>query len=346
MRGHRLISILSVGLLASATIVAAQPAKKKAPAKPKDTTAAPATPKDAGSGSGSAVDMPEDPPPKDMEGKDENPGAPTAATVETEVVAQAPPPKPKRVGYPIEEALRPITMPKNMSEVSLGPHAQLDPYAGADALHARFGINDKAQIGVTYLFAGIYDDPATPAMVDDSLGVHGGKAVGLDFTYTIRHWAAARIAVPMYISPFAIALQLGAPLKFTFNDKFAVGGFDDLLTIRLKEFPPTFYQEAQNAAAAEASRTMTQQSRGSLRFSTFGIWQYSMKTAVVGRLGVNVDDFSTTKTGGVGTGLTSFMRLGFDYTIRNYLDLGLSLGFDDLAHLGTFGPAGVINFRI
>jgi hypothetical protein len=91
---------------------------------------------------------------------------------------------------------------------------------------------------------------------------------------------------------------------------------------------------------------MTQQSRGSLRFSTFGIWQYSMKTAVVGRLGVNVDDFSTTKTGGVGTGLTSFMRLGFDYTIRNYLDLGLSLGFDDLAHLGTFGPAGVINFRI
>jgi len=341
MRGHRLISIFSVGLLASATIVAAQPAKKKAPAKP--TPAAP--PKDAGSGSGSAVDMPEDPPPKDMEGKEENPGAPKAATVETEVVAQAPPPKPKRVGYPIEEALRPVTMPKNMSEVSLAPHARVSPYAGADALRARFGINNKAQIAVTYLFAGIYDDPQTET--EDTVGIHGGKAVGIDFTYMIKDWVGVRIGVPMYISPFAMSLQLGAPLKFTFGEKYAIGGFDDLLNIKLYQFPPTFYQEEENAFLANGQRRNDVENKGVLRFSMFGIYQYRTKTALIGRFGLNLDDFSTSATmDQAGTGFTTFARVGVDYTIRKYLDLGLSLGFDDLAHGGSFGPAGVINFRI
>jgi len=357
MRVRRLISILAVGLLASATVIAAPP--KKAPAKPAPKDAPKDAPKPAGGatgagsgsaaggGSGSAVDMPEDAPPKDMEGKDENPGAPKGATVEanTEVRVVAPPPKIKRGAYPIEEVQRPITMPRNMSEVSLGPHAQLSPYFGADALRARYGVTDKAQIGVTYVFAGIYDDPAT--VTDDSLGLHAGKAVGVDLTVMLKTWAAVRVAVPMYISPFALAVQLGAPLKFTFGDKFAIGGFDDLLTIRLKGFPPTFYQEFYNAAAADTLQmSSTVQSRGSLRFSTFGIYQYKPKTALVGRLGVNADDFSTTKTGGVGTGLTTFARIGFDYTWKTYLDLGLSLGFDDLAHGGSFGPAGLLNFRI
>src|SRR5678815_2891276 len=123
MRVRRLISVLTVGLLASATVIAAPP-KKAAPAKPKD--APKDAPKDpaggaagagsgsaAGGGSGSAVEMPEDPPPKDMEGKEENPGAPHGATTEAEVRGVAPPPKVKRTGYPIEEVLRPVTMPKN-----------------------------------------------------------------------------------------------------------------------------------------------------------------------------------------------------------------------------------------
>ena len=85
--------------------------------------------------------MTEDPPPGDIEGRDENPDAPRGIGVETKPVVEKPV-KAKRGSYPIEEAMRPITLPQNMSEVGIGPHAQLSPYQGSDALRARYGITD------------------------------------------------------------------------------------------------------------------------------------------------------------------------------------------------------------
>ena len=87
MTVRRLLSILSVSAVASVTVVAAQPKKPapkgdaKAPAPAMGSAAAPAP--DAGSAAGSAVTMPEDPPPKDWEGKDENPGAPGEGSAES-----------------------------------------------------------------------------------------------------------------------------------------------------------------------------------------------------------------------------------------------------------------------
>jgi len=159
MSARRLIPILSAGLIASATVVAAQPkapARKAAPKKgplapakdapakdaPAAATPAPAAPaKDAptaagtpaGAGEGSAVQMAEDPPPSDLSGTAENPNAPRSL-VEAEapaVVAPAPRPTPK-IGFPIEEAQRSITLPQNMSEVSIAPHAVVSPYAGSE----------------------------------------------------------------------------------------------------------------------------------------------------------------------------------------------------------------------
>jgi len=145
MSVRRLVSALSVCLVvASATVVVAQPKKNdpkaKAPVAPaKDAAPAAGSGSDAGSGAaagsdaGSAVQMAEDPPPSDMEGTNENPDAPkTIGDTKDEPVPVAV--KKARSGYPIEEVWRPITLPANMSEVSIAPHPQVPPDAGPGGL--------------------------------------------------------------------------------------------------------------------------------------------------------------------------------------------------------------------
>jgi hypothetical protein len=350
MTVRRLIPIL-VSVFASVTIVAAQPKKPATKKTDKKGSAAPVAgsgsataptpdPAAAGAGSGSAVQMTEDPPPKDIEGRDENPDAPKG-TGEPDVPAVVVAVKP-RAGYPIEESMRPINLPANMSEVAIGPHLQVSPFAASDALRARYGITRKVQLGLTYVYGGIYDDPAT---VEEKQTFHGGKAVGLDVTVLLTDWAAIRVGVPVYIKPVAVSIAIGVPLKFRIGNKFALGGLDDLLNIKVKRFAPSFYQEFQNALGAARDATNTAQSAGELRFSAFGIYNRTPKTAIIGRFGALMEDFATGKTS-AGGGLTYFMRAGVDYTPRKYLDLGISVGFDDLAETGSFGPAGYLAFRI
>ena len=360
MRVRRLVSVLCVVLVSAATsVVVAQPkggakkapASKKgpvAPAKDAPTPAPTPTPAPspapaagsgsaapaAGSGAGSAVQMAEDPPPADMEGTNENPDAPKGTGDGSAAVIVVAPVK-KKSGYPIEESQRPITLPQNMSEVSLAPHAQVKPYAGADALRARYGITRQVQLGLTYLLGGVFNDPKT--LTSDKIGFHPGKAVGLDVTVLLQDWLAVKVGVPVYIDPVAVGLTLGAPMKFIFTDKLALGGMDELLTFKLHKFVPSFYQEAANAAhAAEPSGTIT--SKGSLRPTVFGQYQQAPKLVLYGRFGINFEDF--------GNNATAFIRAGFNYSPRRYLDFGLSLGFDDLSVSGSFAPAGLLAVRI
>lgn len=353
MTVRRLISVLSVVLVASATIVVAQPKKggaKKTPVAPAKTPVAPAktpapTPASgsgsaaaaAGSDAGSAVQMAEDPPPNDMEGTNENPDAPKTGDGSDAPIVAAPVAK-KAAGYPIEESQRPITLPKNMSEVSINPHAQVKPFAGSMALRARYGITRQAQLGLTYLLGGAFDDPKT---TESKVGFHPGKAVGLDLTVLIQDWLAVRIGVPVYIDPVAVSLELGAPVKFILTDKFALGGLDDLLNIRIAKFAPTFYQEAENAGNAAGYASNTALSPGSLHISAYGIYQYKPNFAIIGRFGVNFSDFSDTLHSS-----TTFIRAGFDFSPRKFLDVGLSLGWDDLSISGGFAPAGYLAVRI
>lgn len=355
MTVRRLVSVLSVCLVASATVVAAQPKKQPAPAKAKGAPAAPAPAKDAppapapdaaagsaaGSGSGSAVEMTEDPPPSDMEGTNENPDAPrgTNDTVVVAPVVKAAP----RAGYPIEEALRPITLPQNMSEVSLDAHAQIDPYAGASTLRARYGITRQIQLGLSYLIGGVYAAKDF-GETSGSTKFHPGKAVGLDVTVLLTNWVGVKVGVPVYVNPLALSLSLGAPMKFVFTDKFAIGGLDDLLNIRIKRFPPSFYQEAQNAGNKAADESHTTLSRGQIRISIYGIYQQSPKLAIIGRAGLNFEDLGSGKTNIGDT--TSFLRAGLQYSVRKSVDVGGSLGFDDLAHNGSFAPAAYLAIRI
>jgi len=355
----RLLSLLSICVVASATVsvVVAQPKKapapapKKAPVAPaKEPVAAPGPTPTAGSGSAAPAPpaAPEEPPPKDIEGRSENPGNPGGVLVEEPKIVVAPVKKAPVGGYPIEEYLRPINLPANMSEVSIGPHAQVGGagtrFAGADALRARYGITREVQLGLTYVLGGVYDDPATP---DDKIGFHSGKAVGLDLTVLLANWIGVRVGVPVYTKPVAFSLAIGVPIRFQVGDKFTIGGLEDLLNIKLSNFAPSFYQELTNADNANRDKTNATRSDGQLRISGYGIYQYKMKTAFIGRIGFNLEDFASTKTqSNAGGGISYFLRAGVQWTPRGFVDLGLSLGFDDLASYGSFGPAGFLAFRI
>jgi hypothetical protein len=330
---RRLVSALSVvvGVVASATVVVAQP---KAPADP----AAPAAP-DAGS----AVQMADEPPPADMDGVNENPDAPKTLGGGDSASVTVTAPAKLTGGYPIEEAARPITLPQNMSEVSLDPHIQVSPAMASTALRARYGITRQVQLGVTYLFGGLYDDPETPM---EKTAFHPGKAVGIDVTVLVQKWMGVKVGVPVYVDPGAVGVTLGAPMRFRFGERLTIGGMDDLVHVAVEKFAPSLYQEGFNALAAATSlNSNTIQSRGALHFSGYGIYQYLPKLAIIGRAAVHLEDFSPNRTDG-GGGITTSIRGGFQYTPRKFLDLGLSLGFDDLAHGGTFSPAGFLAVRI
>ncbi len=365
---RRLISILGVAVVATGSLVAAAPAAKKKPAKPatpvapaKDPTSAVGSAAGgaagAGSGSaaaggdasGSAVQPIEDTPPSDMNGTSENPDTPHAATGEEPASATGPTVK-KPTGYPIQEVLRPITLPQNISEISIAPHLQVSPFLANDAVHARYGITSKVQIGITYAYFGAYDRSVVNTALPSKIGVHSGKAFGVDVTVLLQDWLAVRVGVPFYVNPTAFGLQLGVPIKFTFGDKFAIGGLDDLLTLRLSKFVPTFYQEVYNAQAAQHDTTNTQQSNGHLRFSFYGEYQQSEKLAFIGRIGLDSDLGATSGGGGAGTnsaaGTATFIRAGLQYSPRRSFDIGGSIGWDDLTTLGTFGPQLFLALRI
>lgn len=346
---------LLVCLLATFAVAMAQPKKKGAPAPAKEPAPAPVPA--AGSGSADAPPPADEGPPPDMEGKDENPGAPKGATIDEPVVVKPAEVKPKRTGYPTEEVLRPITLPKNMAEVAIGPRAALDlddevGYAGSDTLRARYGITSQVQIGLNYALGGIYDDPKT---TEDKIKFKPGKAIELAVTYKIREFIGVKLGVPVWIykpadtsdsSAPAVGLNIGVPLKFVFGEKFAIGGLDDLLSIKITQFAPSMEYEYLNAYRAQARDTNTSTSAGFIRFGAYGVYQKSSQLALIGRVAVQLEDFSTTRSEGSDGGVTTLMRAGLEYTVKSYLDLGISIGFDDLSDLGSFGPQGLLAFRI
>jgi hypothetical protein len=384
---RRVVSLLSVGLVASATIVAAAPKKggKVAPAKDatgsgsgsasgsgsgsgsasgsgsgkgSGTAAKPGKidpnatviGADGGGGAGSSVQMTEDAPPKDINGTDENPDAPKTDTGATTVTATAPA-RPRE--YPMEEVLRPITLPEGLAEVSIAPHFEIDDnnrngFSGGDALRARYGITKKIQVGLQYIFAAGYHDPASANM---KLGLHPGKAVGLDVTYLLTSWVGVKVGFPLYVSPVALSVTIGVPIKFVFGNKWAVGGMDDLFNFKLYQFAPTFYFEYDNAlAAAQISGMLNPvEPTGYLRLSGYGIYQASKQLAILGRVGIvsPIGNYGGPTAGsGSSASTTIFLRAGIEYTVKKYLDLGATLGFDDLSQNGSFGPSGYLAVRI
>jgi len=353
---RRFLSVSSVVVIATGAALA-QPKKddKKTPAGAAPAPAAgsaPAAGPATGSATpaaadGSAVAPIEDAPPSDMEGRDENPDSPRGTEDKVSVVAGPVTPKPS--GYPVELSQRPITLPANMAEVAIGPHLVAKPYASTDALRARYGITPKIQLGLTYLMYGAYRENAVDTMsTSDKLGFHPGKAGGLDVTVLIQNWVGVRVGLPMYLDPFAMGLAVGAPLKFKFGDKLAIGGMDDLLTFALPvgaEFAPSLYHEFINAERANRDINNTAQSAGLLRFSAYANYQQKPNLAIIGRAALQFEDFSARLTNAGGGSATS-IHGGVSFTPKKFLDVGATLGFDDLATVGSFALSGFLAARI
>jgi hypothetical protein len=194
------------------------------------------------------------------------------------------------------------------------------------------------------MLGGLFRDPQ---MFGAGQAFHSGKAIGLDVTVLLQDWVGVSLGVPVYITPVAASVAIGAPMKFTFGENYAIGGLDDLINLRIEKFAPSFYQEQQNAVGAANAATNTVQSQGEFRVSLYGIYQYHPDFAIIARTGIQAEDFASGKSSAcLGECMTTFLRAGFQYSPRTFLDLGLSIGFDDLAHGGSFSPAGFLAIRI
>ncbi len=342
---RRLISVSSVVFASSAALAQPKAPAAGAPVVPPAPVTGAATPAAA---DGAAVQPIEDSPPGDIEGRDENPDAPrgtepTASVTTTATVS-------KSSGYPIELALRPITLPANMSEIQIAPHLIASPYAGTDALRARYGITPTVQIGLTYVMYGVYDRQDVDAGLSKKYEVHPGKAGGLDVTVLIKNWVGVKVGLPMYLDPFAMSLAIAAPMKFQLTDKLAIGGMDELLNIALPfgaEFAPSFYHEVTNASAgAKSEMSNTVQSRGNLKFSAYGIYQQKANLAIIGRAAIDLEDFSVNRSDAGGHAISS-LHGGLTFSPKKFLDVGGTLGFDNLASMpDSFALSGFLAVRI
>jgi hypothetical protein len=296
----------------------AQPAKNQpAPAPPAGSPDKPAP-------DGKEVELPEDSAPSaDPSGVNENPDAPRGMPGAGVGVTVAPPPPPEKVrkGYPIEETLRPITLPALTSEAAFDVRNNIRPYATNTTLRGRFGITRQWQIGLEYNIGGFYDDPGTVS--EDKVKFNTGKSIGLDVTYLLFNWMGLRAALPFYLDPFAMGITLGAPMKFRITDKFAFGGFGDFLSIKIAKFVPSTQNELFNELNAIASDSGSVESAGAIQVSGFATYQVKPNIAIGGDLGIHFEDFSDRE-------VPYSLRFRGQYSTSNKLDFGGAMGFGDL----------------
>ncbi len=308
-------------LLTLSSVVLAQAAP---PAGPATDPAAPAA-------DGKEVEMEEEPA-VDPSGVEENPTDPiTGEPVEE---PGAPPPvRARRSGYPAQEVLRPITLPALTSEVGLDLRTLVGDFSVDFNLRGRFGITRQWQIGLGYNVGGLYDDGA-------KFRFNTGKAVELEVTYLVQDWIGARLAVPMYMDPFSVGVTVGAPVKFTFADRFSVSGLGDLISFKAYNFLPTVRFERPNEVNANLVNTNSITPDGAMRFVAVGAFQWKPMTALIGTFGAEFADFSNID-------MQYPAKLGLQHTMGKKLDLAATVGWESLAvPVDSFGLTLTAQLRI
>lgn len=320
--------VLGLGLIGAAAPALAQ-------AIPDDPPAGDAGDPD---GAGGETELEDDPPPiGDDSGTEENPDAPRVLG-EDDPEAPATP-RPRATGYPLGEVDRPITIPEFSSEIRFGVAAYPSPLDLELNLHARYGITNQAQIGVRYNIGGFYDD----GKHDGDEVWNTGKTVTIDFQYLLTDWVAPRLGVPMYVDPFAIAIELGAPMKFRFG-KLAIVGFEDVLAFKLQGDRWVPHPENERVNEAYAFTTSSDINEiapdGYIRLDFGAIYQLKPNLSVTGRFGVTLDDFS-------GNDSASALRGQVLFSPISIVDLIGRIGFDRLDDASeTFSVNAAIAVRI
>ena len=284
-------------------------------------------------GAGSEVELGEDAPPINTGDEDED--APRIGVDQTKPVAEVPK---TRVGaYPMTEVLRPLTLPDFTSEIRLETLFYPTPVEAELTLRARYGITRQIQVGVAYGIGGFYNDGKR-----DKVRFNTGKAVAIELSYLAADWIAPRLTVPMYVDPFAIGIELGAPVKFRFGDRFAVVGFEEMIGFKLigDKFLPDLRHEKANEAAVDELTSGTIQSDGYFKIDGGVLYQLAPDLVVSGRFGVTLEDFAG---GDVPTSLRALVQ----FTPVGAVDLVGEAGWDRLdANRGSLHLSAALAFRI
>ncbi len=287
-----------------------------------------------GTGAGDEVELGEDPP-SPIDSGDEEEDAPRIGGPDQAKPQVAP--KGRAGVYPVTEVMRPLTLPDFTSEIRLETLFYPTPVDAEFALRARYGITRQIQLGLAYGIGGFYDDGKR-----DKVRFNTGKAVAIDVTYLATDWIAPRLTVPMYVDPFAVGLEIGAPVKFRFGDRFAVVGFEQVVGFKLmnNRFLPDVRREKVNEAAVDELDENTIQSDGYFRLDGGVLYQLAPNLVVSGRFGVTFDDFS-------GADAATSLRALVQLTPIRALDLIGEAGWDRLdEYRGSIHLSAALAVRI
>jgi hypothetical protein len=274
-------------------------------------------------GADAAAENPEAPS-LDPDGTDENPDGAVLPGASGDAGKAAPTttdgPAIDATGYPVEEILRPITLPEFKSELQVRTGFTFNPEVNNSVLRGRFGVTRQFQLGLTYNIGGLYDDDgAGPKKTT----FNPGKSIGVDATVLVMDWVAVQVGVPVYLDPVAVGLTLGAPMKFRLTKNFAVGGLHDLVDIKLKGFVPSLDNEGANEVNAALVDTNSITDDGNIRIQGYGTYQHTPTLAITGEFGVRLADFA-------GDDAAYPLRFTAQYSPANAFDVAGTLGFENL----------------
>lgn len=282
-----------------------------------------------------------DAPSLDPDGTDENPdGAvlPGAGGGDAKAATtSADGPAIDATGYPVEEILRPITLPEFKSELQLRTGFTFNPEVNNSVLRGRFGVTRQVQLGLTYNIGGLYDDDgAGPKKTT----FNPGKSIGVDAVVLVADWVAVQVGVPVYLDPVAVGLTLGAPVKFRITKNFAIGGLHDLVDFKLKGFVPSLDNEGVNEVNAALVNTNSSTDGGNIRVQGYGTYQHTPKLAITGEFGVRMADFS-------GDDAAYPLHFTAQYSPSSAFDIAGTLGFERLDEASsTFGAFVTARLRL
>jgi hypothetical protein len=261
------------------------------------------------------VDPPASSPSDAPTGAEENPDAPVTdfekpAKIETAVSAPAAP-----ADYPIERALRPITLPRRMAEVTVDAPNSFNPYVQSGLLGARYGITHQLQAGLRYGTGTLFDGE-----------YFAGKTFSIDGEFQVFHWLAAQVSVPMLVDPYSVGVVLGAPMKFTLLGRLRFDLLRDFLTFKVSRFAPSVVDAAFNERQVELDETNSVLPDGEIAANAAATWQLQPNMAIEARFGVRGRDFEFQSDSP-----TAF-DVGLVYSSTNRIDIGGRMGFADLNH--------------
>ena len=252
-------------------------------------------------------------PSKDPTGEQENPRAPVTEFDKPKVEVQTVSPPVTREAYPIERALRPITLPYRMTEVTIDAPNTFNPYVQSGLLGVHHGITRQIQAGLRYGTGTLFDGE-----------FFAGKTFAIDGEYQVFPWLAAQLSVPMMVDPYSVGVTIGAPMTFTFIDRLRIDLLRDLVTFKLSRFAPSVTDAAFDDRQVELEKTNSQIDDGEFNVDAAASWQLQPNMSIEGRFGIKARDFKFRSD------QPTAFDVGLIYSSTSKIDIGGRLGFADL----------------